>query len=477
MIFIPPCHSRITSLVLGSSTAIVSSTYNRSRSAHSTSYLTPSRQQSPSSSSLNTSLSDLLGSLPELTHQSTLQHQSRAETFSKVDSIPNASNCSLVTGDNALKTIFQSETLPQCSDSNLSDMSAEVQVPYRPQASKLQDTNLHNVFINQVPLEFTDLIFKSYSQFVTINFIMPNGILIPLEVSTSAPLVEIKAELWEKASDLPLYGLLQEMTNYHFCTSGHCKLNTPAAGGTGSIELLDEDISLRDVGPLLTFLRVIERKGNEAEKLLNTDVSKLIGKNLVDFDALRNPEVNEFRWKMKALADEIVKDRSVRSWDKRVQYKYPCSIDPSLSMPEYITNLMKEPNDNKLLVSVRFSFTVRKVTSTFTVCVDPSILPDNLMELALNKFNTLDLKQSKPLFNKSNYIFKTIGKEEYIVEEVPLFRYVVVQEHLATKSQQALPLIVVDRGTLDLNEDDYTEYELPDGSTGGAKFIFYTHPQ
>ena len=59
-------------------------------------------------------------------------------------------------------------------------------------------------------------------------------------------------------------------------------------------------------------INVFMFQGNESEKILNKDISYLINKNLSDFDALKNPEVNEFRWKMKALCDEEVKKRA--SW-------------------------------------------------------------------------------------------------------------------------------------------------------------------
>ncbi len=36
---------------------------------------------------------------------------------------------------------------------------------------------------------------------------------------------------------------------------------------------------------------------------------KLIGKNLSDFEDLRNTEVNEFRWKMKVFANAIAQER------------------------------------------------------------------------------------------------------------------------------------------------------------------------
>lgn len=297
---------------------------------------------------------------------------------------------------------------------------------------------------------------------------MPNGVLIIQEVSTTIPLVEVKADLWEKAREYPLYGLLHDMSGYLFeASSGRSQAQ--------AIELLDEDMSLRDVGPFLTFLKVTERKGNETEKKLNTDIGSLISKNLSDFDALKNPEVNEFRWKMKALCDEEVKQRANWQWKDRVKYKYPCSIDKCEVMPSYLQEKLTEAH---ILVSVRFSFAVRSVESTFTLRVEPSILPNRLMEQALSKFNALSetARQAFTPFNKVNYIFKTVAREEYLVEEVPLFQYTSVQEYLATGDQHQLQLMVVERGAIDVDEGEnlYMEIGGPDSSLSGVRNSFST---
>lgn len=39
---------------------------------------------------------------------------------------------------------------------------------------------------------------------------------------------------------------------------------------------------------------------------------------LQKFDALKNPEVNEFRWKMKAVCDEVVASRNKLTWTEQV---------------------------------------------------------------------------------------------------------------------------------------------------------------
>ena len=315
-------------------------------------------------------------------------------------------------------------------------------------------------------IDIPNISFSSDSPTVTMNFIMPNGILITQnQVPVDASLAEIKLDLWEKARDYPLYGLLQDMNSYHFYCTG--RVTGMPGQGTNSGELLDEERTLGEINPILNFLQVVKRKGNETEKKLDKDVSHLIGKNLGEFDALKNPEINEFRWKMKTLCDEVCKERSEFSWNRKVQYKYPCSVDHSEEMPNYLKQKFP-PDDWTMLVSVRFTFAVRSVESTFKLRVQAFDPPNTIMELALNKFNFFDHKKQMPqVFDKNKYILKIVGHEEYLVEEVPIYRYICFQEHIATNVHEPFDLLVVERNSINVEnfqKESTTELEPPDAT-------------
>lgn len=49
------------------------------------------------------------------------------------------------------------------------------------------------------------------------------------------------------------------------------------------MELMDEKKCLQEINPFLFILKVVERKGNETEKLLNIQIGQLIGKGIVVF--------------------------------------------------------------------------------------------------------------------------------------------------------------------------------------------------
>jgi len=51
---------------------------------------------------------------------------------------------------------------------------------------------------------------------VTVDCLLPNGVIVPLPSCREAPLAKIKADLWEEAQNYPLYHLLQERKSYVF---------------------------------------------------------------------------------------------------------------------------------------------------------------------------------------------------------------------------------------------------------------------
>lgn len=76
-------------------------------------------------------------------------------------------------------------------------------------------------------------------------------------------------DLWEEASKFPLHGTLHDASSYVFSC-----INSMAE----SEELLDENRRLCDVKPFVAVFKLIERKGDKAERMLDIQISHLIGK-------------------------------------------------------------------------------------------------------------------------------------------------------------------------------------------------------
>lgn len=77
---------------------------------------------------------------------------------------------------------------------------------------------------------------------------------------------------------------------------------------------------------------------------MDSQIGVLIGKGLHEFAALKNSEVNDFRWKMRLLGDEIALSRQKMQWEEKVHYQYPSRLAPIPSIPKNIESRLKDGN-------------------------------------------------------------------------------------------------------------------------------------
>ena len=238
-------------------------------------------------------------------------------------------------------------------------------------------------------------------QKVMVQCLMPNGMLIPLELSGDSLLSEVKEELWHEAKRFPLFAVLKETSSYNFkCINSMAEKE----------DLMDETRRLADVRPFCSLLKVVEREGDRAEQTLNTKIGQLIGKALHDFDALKSLEVNEFRWRMKLMVQGVVMQQQQQSDSSdgllnRIQHHYPGDVADSDDLPDFLAPKL---NDGNMIIGVR----IDNVETCFSFSVVHTTTPSQLLTIALQKNATL-LGQY-PIENDiaSGYVLKVGGRQE-----------------------------------------------------------------
>ncbi|PNJ36351.1 PIK3CB isoform 1, partial [Pongo abelii] len=237
---------------------------------------------------------------------------------------------------------------------------------------------------------------------ILVDFLLPTGIYIQLEVPREATISYIKQMLWKQVHNYPMFNLLMDIDSYMFA----CVNQTAVYE-----ELEDETRRLCDVRPFLPVLKLVTRSCDPGEKL-DSKIGVLIGKGLHEFDSLKDPEVNEFRRKMRKFSEEKILSLVGLSWMDWLKQTYPPEHEPSI--PE---NLEDKLYGGKLIVAVHFE----NCQDVFSFQVSPNMNPIKVNELAIQKRLTIHGKEDE--VSPYDYVLQVSGRVEYVFGDHPLIQF------------------------------------------------------
>ena len=149
---------------------------------------------------------------------------------------------------------------------------------------------------------------------VTVDFLLPTGILVTFECRGAQSVSEIKSKLWDSAKTFPLFNQLRQIGWYVLVF-----VNRKAE----QEECLDELQRLCDLQMYKPLFKLVERKGNEDEKKLSTQISWLIGRQVKEFENSMDSEVTDFRILMVDECKKAIEHRASMNWQDRLIYCYP----------------------------------------------------------------------------------------------------------------------------------------------------------
>ncbi|XP_030078354.1 phosphatidylinositol 4,5-bisphosphate 3-kinase catalytic subunit delta isoform [Microcaecilia unicolor] len=249
---------------------------------------------------------------------------------------------------------------------------------------------------------------KEQNKNILIDFLLPTGIYITFSVPRNASLGNIKQSLWHHAQYEPFYHMLSEPQAYVFTC-----INQTAE----QQELEDEQRRLCDIQPFLPVLRLVAREGDRVQKLINSQISLLIGKGLHEFDSVGDQEVRDFRSKMRQLCEEKAAERQQLGWEAWMEYSFPRQLEPSarlLNMGIYHTN------SKNIIVNIKFESS----EESFTLQISPKEFPLALVRSALKKKALVFRQQDRG--EPEDYTLKVNGSSDYIYGQYPLcqFKYI-----------------------------------------------------
>ncbi|POI35794.1 hypothetical protein CIB84_000455 [Bambusicola thoracicus] len=246
---------------------------------------------------------------------------------------------------------------------------------------------------------------KGENQNIQVDFLLPTGIYLNLSVPCNASLDTIKQVVWKHAQYEPLYHMLSDPEAYVFTC-----INQTAE----QQELEDEQRRLCDIQPFLPVLRLVAREGDRVKKLINSQISLLIGKGLHEFDSVQDPEVNDFRTKMCQFCEERAAKRQQLSWAAWMEYNFPLQLEP---MAKGLgAGLLHTPIKN-IFVNVKF----QSGGESFTFQISPNEFPITLMSYAVKKQATVFRHET--MENPEDYTLQVNGKYEYLYGNYPLYQF------------------------------------------------------
>uniref|UniRef100_A0A8B9TWT2 phosphatidylinositol-4,5-bisphosphate 3-kinase n=1 Tax=Anas platyrhynchos TaxID=8839 RepID=A0A8B9TWT2_ANAPL len=251
------------------------------------------------------------------------------------------------------------------------------------------------------PMEFWS---KGENQNIQVDFLLPTGIYLNLSVSCNASLGTIKQVVWKHAQYEPLYHMLSDPEAYVFTC-----INQTAE----QQELEDEQRRLCDIQPFLPVLRLVAREGDRVKKLINSQISLLIGKGLHEFDSMQDPEVNDFRTKMCQFCEERAAKRQQLSWAAWMEYNFPLQLEPML-----VAEVAACTRGGKLFV---YGWERSTDPSSFTFQIAPDEFPITLMSYAIKKQATVFRHET--MESPEDYTLQVNGKYEYLYGNYPLYQF------------------------------------------------------
>uniref|UniRef100_A0A673HQ78 phosphatidylinositol-4,5-bisphosphate 3-kinase n=1 Tax=Sinocyclocheilus rhinocerous TaxID=307959 RepID=A0A673HQ78_9TELE len=235
---------------------------------------------------------------------------------------------------------------------------------------------------------------------VMVDFLLPTGIYIQMEVPRESTIQHIKLLLWKEAQTYPLFSLLGEMEGHMFECVNQAAVHE---------ELEDETRRLCDVRPFLPVLKLITRNCGRAERILDSKIGVLIGKGLHELDALQDQQVKDFRSKMKRVSEEKMQRMQLMSCGEWLRSCYSTQLGTGS-----LENLIDK---HEGVIKITMHYDQSQVCSVILIC---------------------------NIGTRSDYVLRVSGRFEFLFEDHPLNQCKYIRDCLLANESPHLTLVHCD---------------------------------
>uniref|UniRef100_A0A4W6CES4 phosphatidylinositol-4,5-bisphosphate 3-kinase n=1 Tax=Lates calcarifer TaxID=8187 RepID=A0A4W6CES4_LATCA len=258
---------------------------------------------------------------------------------------------------------------------------------------------------------------------ITVDFLLPTGIYIQMDVPREATIQHIKLLLWKQAQTLPLFSALGEMESHMFECVNQAAVHE---------ELEDETRRLCDVRPFLPVLKLVTRNCGRAERLLDSKIGVLIGKGLHELDAINDQEVKDFRSKMFRISEERMQRVQMMTCAEWLQACFSPQLEPTAG-----TAITDGVNDRLADLKVTIHFDQSQDSASLKV--PSSCTSTELMELALKKWLTTHGPEEEAW--RGQYVLRLSQRLEFLCGDHPLIQYKYIRTCMQAKESPHLTLV------------------------------------
>uniref|UniRef100_H2YGB1 Uncharacterized protein n=1 Tax=Ciona savignyi TaxID=51511 RepID=H2YGB1_CIOSA len=246
---------------------------------------------------------------------------------------------------------------------------------------------------------------------VSVDFFLPTGIYIPLDIPRNYTIKQVKHVLWEEAIHYPLFSKLLNPESYIFTYITSFGLTE---------EIVDELRHLSEVRidfhwstPLVGYQIVTMKKLMSAEILLN-----ISDDNELNIDH----ESSSFRKDMREMAIQVSKQRDALHWKVGTIY---CSwlFFHVTKIRQFLNVLISTSVINTNFLSI--------FMTVYTIKINPGWTTDTLTREALAAWRQ-KTKSRLPSDNDDDYVLKGGGKE-YLVGNHPIYMFKFLRKALVCR--------------------------------------------